>query len=207
MDAEWLRSRWAQLCRPGHYSWTWDMLVSLYSTYGRHYHTLEHVENCIELVSTIRHPNVDHDAAQMALFWHDAVYVVGSEHNEWQSALLVDAILPSVTVKRGVLVRQAILGTASHDILRNVAEVGGATIAAVCDVDMAILGTEPDVYRSYVSLVRKEYGRVGDDRWREGRSAFLRGFLEKDRIFSLPEMADRFEAKARQNMRSELEAA
>ena len=72
------------------------------------------------------------------------------------------------------------------------------------DADLAVLGADADTYDEYVRNVRAEYAAVSDDAWRSGRSAVLRGFLERPHIFATPTMAARREAQARRNLGSEL---
>jgi len=67
-----------------------------------------------------------------------------------------------------------------------------------------VLGGTPAQYQLYSAAVRGEYGHVPDGHWRIGRAAFLRHFLNRDRIFATVEMASEREHWARQNLLEEL---
>ena len=72
------------------------------------------------------------------------------------------------------------------------------------DADLAILGASEERYRRYAEDVRKEYAWVPDERYRVGRSAVLRAFLDRSRIYRHPIMIEEGEARARENMTAEL---
>ena len=68
------------------------------------------------------------------------------------------------------------------------------------DIDLAILGAPSARYQEYERQIRLEYGFVDPGRYRAGRSTFLRGMLERERIFQTGPLAVRFEQAARHNI-------
>lgn len=185
------------------------MLVALYRTPCRAYHTIDHIDRCMVVLDTIEEPLVDKVAAELALFWHDAVYVIGAEpgRNEEQSSAILRALERSLVPQRLTLACLAIRDTAHHDPLPGDAfGVNGATTRAVVDVDLSILGAKGWEYARYVDQVQSEWGHLTEAEWSAGRGEFLRGMLGKERIFALKEMRDRLEGPARENMRAELHA-
>ena len=75
--------------------------------------------------------------------------------------------------------------------------------AVLCDADLWILGSSEETYDRYTREVRTEYGHVPEDRWRSGRSAVLRHFLEQPAIFHTRPGVRR-EPAARANLEREL---
>ena len=73
-------------------------------------------------------------------------------------------------------------------------------------MDLAILGAEPAIFDAYEKAVRLEYGWVEEPMWRAGRSAVLKTFLARPRIFHTAEFQKRFEAQARHNIQRSLAA-
>jgi len=71
----------------------------------------------------------------------------------------------------------------------------------VLDLDMSILEGLPDAYED---AVRAEYAVVDDASFAAGRSAFLRGTLEREVIFHTAELAARWDQAARANLRRAL---
>ena len=70
-----------------------------------------------------------------------------------------------------------IRATEKHEVL-----YGDA--ALVCSIDLAILGAEPRRYGRYEAAVRREYGYVPEEVYREGRRRFVRALLERPAIYA-----------------------
>jgi predicted metal-dependent HD superfamily phosphohydrolase len=74
----------------------------------------------------------------------------------------------------------------------------------LADADLAILGAPQDEYARYARDVRAEYAHVNDEAWRAGRAAVLRSFLGRSQLFHAWQLRDAYEARARENLRTEL---
>ena len=72
------------------------------------------------------------------------------------------------------------------------------------DIDLAILGAEPQRFDEYEAQVRKEYAHVPDLFFRMARGRILKEFLARPSIYSTPYFKDRFEAQARANVERSL---
>jgi predicted metal-dependent HD superfamily phosphohydrolase len=72
------------------------------------------------------------------------------------------------------------------------------------DADLVILGAAADRYDRYAADVRKEYAHVPEADYRAGRSAVLKKFLERPRLYFTEAMRERFEAAARENLQREI---
>jgi predicted metal-dependent HD superfamily phosphohydrolase len=197
-----LIERWQSFVRPEHGYWTWRLLSGLYDTGSRQYHNMMHIYACLSLLDELDDMGglIEKKVAELALFWHDAVYVPGSNENEEASARLLDAVAPLLHVPREAeQAKFAIYATQHRD-----GSFGSRTVDAVVDIDLSILGAPKAKYATYVSQVRGEYEHVSNEAWRVGRVGFLAKMIARASIFTLPEMHDRFENQARINMRDEL---
>jgi predicted metal-dependent HD superfamily phosphohydrolase len=72
------------------------------------------------------------------------------------------------------------------------------------DLDLSILAQTPERYQAYTEAVRAEYAWVDDARYRAGRAAVLRSFIDRDAIYRTPELHAAWEAPARANLAAEL---
>src|SRR5690606_11951317 len=73
------------------------------------------------------------------------------------------------------------------------------------DCDMAILGAEPGVFDAYDRAIAQEYaGVLPAWLFRINRQRFLRGLLDRDRIYLGDFFHPRLEEKARRNLRRAL---
>lgn len=178
-------------------------LVRAYSSGSRFYHNLGHVQEVLQKIEELRSLPGNFPAIQLAAWFHDAIYDPKSKNNEQKSAhyaadTLARLGLPGATIDT---VSQMILGTkhqqeTSEDIDSHI----------LLDADLAILGEEDTEYRFYAVGIRREYSWLSDTEYCEGRIQVLENFLKRDRIYFTESLFETLEEKARQNLRSEIEA-
>ena len=174
-----------------------DRLVAAYSEPHRHYHTLEHLGEMFRVVGRL--PVADLPAAQLAVWYHDAVCDPKATDNEQRSADWAESDLKAWGVPRWAAVRALILAT------KHIAtEPGTPDAAAFLDADLAILGAAEVRYQRYAADIRREYEWVPDDQYRAGRRAVLEGFLNRERIYRTAVMSEEGEESARRNLTAEL---
>jgi predicted metal-dependent HD superfamily phosphohydrolase len=179
----------------------------------RRYHTVAHVASVLRTIDELLadfHPSTGESLThgtvlpriiRMAAVFHDAVYDPRSADNERRSADLACA----ACVRMGwapaevAEVRRLILATAGHACAPD-----DTAAAVLLDSDLAVLGAQPGAYAAYVAGVRSEYAHVDESAWRLGRSVVLRGFLERDHIYTTALMRTSAEPRARMNLSTEL---
>jgi predicted metal-dependent HD superfamily phosphohydrolase len=176
-------------------------IVRLYSSPGRHYHTLDHLADVLRLIEDLHPLAGDPDAVRFAAWFHDAVYDPRAADNEEQSAdLAVDRLrrlrVPGETVTAA---RRLILLTKRHH-----AQPEDRDGHVLLDADLAILGAGDADYRCYARQIRQEYAWVPEAAYREGRAAVLRRFLERPRLYFTEPMHSSREEQARRNLRAEI---
>jgi predicted metal-dependent HD superfamily phosphohydrolase len=178
-----------------------DVIVERYAAPERHYHNLTHIAECLReldrLPVTPAHPTIE-----AALWLHDAVYDSRSGDNEEQSAALMRAWCAASGVRDEVMasVERLILVTRNH--LPNPSRRDECLVA---DIDLAILGREPVRFDEYEAQIRREYAWVDESAYRAGRARVLERFAQRDRIFVTPELHERYEQAARENLRRSLQ--
>lgn len=196
--------RWRRLMR----SWdlggndeTFDGLVSAYSDPSRHYHSVAHVEACLgwldEVVAEVEHPR----EVELGIWFHDVVYRPFASDNEERSAergagFLGERGADAAATSR---VRKLILAT-RHDAAPRTRDE-----SYLVDIDLAILGSEPEEYAGYERDVRLEYRRVPGFLYRRKRAALLRAFLDRGPIYRTEVFRDRREEQARANLGAAIE--
>ena len=188
-----------------------ERLTGWYATPPRHYHTLAHVEAMLGEWRALRDAGVPGTSARprewaAAVLFHDAVYVAGRADNEAESAALAarhaPEHFPGVNTEA---VTRLIALTALHGARLPPDLTGEERL--FLDTDMAILGAGPAEYRRYAEGVRAEFvPAVGALPYRFGRARFLRALLASDRIFLSDYYHERRDARARANLREELES-
>jgi predicted metal-dependent HD superfamily phosphohydrolase len=78
--------------------------------------------------------------------------------------------------------------------------------AILISIDLSTLGGAPGDYDAYAQAIRREYAHVPDAAYRAGRAAVLERFLARAAIFPDATFAERYEARARENIAREIAA-
>lgn len=175
---------------------TFDALLSAYAEKGRHYHTAAHVSACLRhldaCAATVERPR----EVEIALWFHDAIYKPFSGSNEkdsadWASSFLSERGAADAEVDR---VHRLIMVT-EHD-----APTSGNDESVLVDIDLSILGADPDTYDRFEKAVRQEYRLVPWFLYRRKRAAILRGFLDRPVIYTSGCFSATVERRARENL-------
>ena len=180
----------------------YDAVVVAWQSWGRHYHTLEHLQACLTELDGARALAARPAEVEVALWYHDAIYRTYRRDNEARSAawaarfLLEHRAAPEVAERVSTLV----LATA------HLGEAMTGDAGLVADIDLSILGQPEPVYDAFEHGVRKEYWWVPRRSYRTARVRILRSFLERPTIFNWPQLRERYEARARANLARAIEA-
>jgi predicted metal-dependent HD superfamily phosphohydrolase len=167
-----------------------------WSSWGRRYHTLGHLEACLEEFDQASGLAVRPGEVELALWFHDAVYRTRASDNEARSAALAAEILSRDGLQTGAVgrVMAAIMAT------RHQGGEPSGDAALVVDIDLSILGQPEDVYLEFEKNVRREYWWVPRRKFAAGRCAILQSFLKRPAIYRFDKFRTRYEAAARENL-------
>jgi predicted metal-dependent HD superfamily phosphohydrolase len=179
-----------------------NQLLAAWSERQRHYHTLQHLRECLAHFEAAA-PLARHPAeVELALWFHDAVYDPQRADNEersaewaWRSMLAAGcAQEPAQRVQALVLATREHAGSDDPDT------------RLLLDIDLAILGAAPARYDEYAAQVRAEYAHVPDAEFRSGRTRVLARFLARPRLYATTPFHDALEHRARENLGREIGA-
>ncbi|MDF1490233.1 HD domain-containing protein [Tessaracoccus caeni] len=171
-------------------------LLSRWAEPHRHYHSTQHLIDGLAALDALGGERLE----QIAFWFHDAVHTNTTPADEEASALIareaLSGWLPSDEVDE---VARLVLLTAHHR-----PEPGDLSGARVSDADLSSLGADWETYRRNAEGIRRELPHITDEQWRLGRSAFLSGFLQRERFYVTPLARDLWEDQARRNLAREL---
>lgn len=178
-------------------------LAARHAEPGRHHHVLAHASAVVDAVLGLHSHGDDWAPTVLAAWFHDSVHdaTAPSGANEGASAVLAGRVLRSLgaTLAATAEVCRLVCLTADHD-----PAPGDRNGALLTDADLAVLAGTDEDYDAYVHGVRAEYGHLDEASWRAGRRAVLRGLLDRPVIFRTLAGRERWEARARINISSEL---
>lgn len=176
-------------------------LAARYAEPARHYHTLAHIDALRRGLDRWRHLARDPLALVAAIWFHDAIYDPQRRDNEARSAELARVELAALDWSADAIERVAVLvlATAHHD-----ADAHDSDAWLFLDLDLSVLALDAQHYAAYRDAVRAEYAFVDDARYRAGRAAVLRSFIDRAAIYRTPALQAAWEAAARANLAAEL---
>ena len=177
-------------------------LLDAYREPQRHYHTLQHLSECIALLEPAL-PLAEHAGeVEFALWFHDAVYEIGRHDNELVSAQWASRAAlelggdPASAARIDALVMATL----------HAAEPATRDAQLLVDVDLCILGASSDRFDQYEVQVRAEYADVPDEIFRPRRRALLQTFLARPMIYGTPHFRALREGAARDNLKRSIAA-
>jgi predicted metal-dependent HD superfamily phosphohydrolase len=192
-------ARWQKLMQRwciAHSAEVFSALTSAYSEPDRHYHTGRHIDDCLAQLDFAPAIADSPEEVELALWFHDAVYKPTSSSNELKSAEWARSFLQASGADgaRAQRVYDHILAT------RHVQESFSGDADLVVDVDLSILGREPETYDQFEQAIRREYKWVPWTVYRTKRGEILSSFLRRPNIYATEHFRNRFEARARANL-------
>jgi len=168
----------------------------------RHYHNLSHVHNMLVQAQEIMTLINDYDAFRYAIWYHDIIYKPTRKDNEQKSAEMAKKRLKSLNFdeKRLEIVEKLINSTKTHEVILT----KNLDNSYLLDIDLSILGTDWETYKTYVGNIRKEYAIYPNFMYKKGRKKVLEHFLERPYLFYTEKYKSQFETQARKNLKREM---
>ncbi|MDB5901054.1 MAG: hypothetical protein JWP41_4656 [Ramlibacter sp.] len=180
-----------------------NQLVAAYSERHRHYHTLQHLRECLAhldaAASLARRPA----EVELALWFHDAIHDPRRDDNEERSADWAASAARAGGCAADVAqrIRSLVLATKTHQPASDDPDT-----RLLLDIDLAILGAAPARFAEYERQVRAEYAHVPEPDFRAARAHVLAGFAARPRIYGTDAFHDALESRARRNLEASLSA-
>ena len=160
----------------------------------RHFHSMDHIRDCVALIDEIAPLLIDPDAVEVALWFHDAVYETGVKTNERRSAELFLELSAGASFGFRHRVCGLIMAT------RHARSVHGNDRQFVVDIDLSGFGAPWEEFMANGARLREEFCDVSDADYHAGQVAFLSRLQCRPHFFATPYFRERFEATARENL-------
>lgn len=179
-----------------------NKIATHYQEQTRAYHCLGHIKLLLEMAEEIKEHIDNYDIVRFAIWFHDLIYNTHKSDNEDQSANIARECLAQLNIPGAIREQVAyfIIATKTHTI----EEQDTKDLKLFLDLDLSILGADPEIYHSYAEGVRKEYNWVPGFLYSINRKKILKKFLSRSTLYFSAEMAAKFEAQARKNVADEL---
>lgn len=205
------RSRWrALLARCGArdgagIDTTLAAVQARYAEPHRAYHSWPHIAHVLNLADTHAADIADRDAVELAIVYHDAVYVPGRGDNESLSAELAEGDLGGLGISaKMIALVSALVRATAHGMAASSATDAPLDRDILLDLDLASLASDPAAYDEFGHKVRREFAAFSDEQWARGRSQFWTMMLAQPSIYRTAKLKAAWEARARANLERDL---
>jgi pantetheine-phosphate adenylyltransferase len=192
---------WARIGAKGNAPEAFEQLYASYSDSDRHYHSLDHIFDCLVQLEAIEgFVNIqERNQVELALWIHDKVYNPEATNNEEQTAEFARSFLEKHDVSEHLIqpVLRLILATKHNKTETTL------TSQLICDIDLASLGS--DSFDINSKNIRHEYHIIPDDVYNKERAKILQMFLNRERIYYTELFREKYEQKARINLQREID--
>lgn len=180
-----------------------NSLVAAYSSPGRYYHTLKHIDHVLSTIQILQGYTNNLAAVQLAAWFHDVVYDTKAQDNEERSADYAFELLSNLDISESTIatVTHLILNTKDHQ-----AAVDDCDSQVLLDADLAIFAANPVEYAEYTYAIRQEYGWMAETEYITGRRQVLERFAQRSHVYFTPLMSEFAEPSARGNIQGEIQS-
>jgi predicted metal-dependent HD superfamily phosphohydrolase len=162
----------------------------------RAYHGLAHLVDCLEQLDGAPADGADRRLVEAALWYHDAVYDPRATGNETRSAALASKDLAAAGVPPATRAEVARLVL----LTRHTSPAQDPSGRLICDVDLSILGRDPEQFAEFERRIRAEYAWVPESTYRGVRADILAAFLARSPLYLTEHFRRKYEATARRNL-------
>jgi predicted metal-dependent HD superfamily phosphohydrolase len=192
-------SLWGRCLRPGSRddgaAAVWRDVASRYGEPHRHYHGTRHLAHILRQFDLVADRLARPDQVEVALWFHDVIVQPGQRDNEERSAAYF---------------RETANGRMAPDFVEGVVDLilhtthRGAPRDAdhryICDIDLSTFGSPWGEFLDNSAAIKAEFQGPESDYYR-AEQGFLESLLARQRIFLTDFFHDRYEARARDNIR------
>ena len=173
----------------------YDDLYAHYAEPQRRYHTWGHVDHCLREFDAASIHDPSADALEMAIWFHDAIYVPGAVDNEPRSAALFLEYATSQLTQPFIDCVYELIMLTTHRRPPN-----ANAQAWMIDIDLSSFGLAWPEFLRDSHDVRAEQAHIADVEYCTAQSRFLRAMSARARIFYTAHFYARYEQSARANI-------
>lgn len=169
-------------------------LAMLYGEPMRHYHTFDHIQHCLQEFDAIAGQLEHADAVEMALWFHDAIYVPGASDNEQRSAQLFRSCAVGGDPGFCQRVDELIMVT-THRVPPH-----GHDERFMVDIDLSSFGQPWTEFLHDGQDLRAESAHSDDAGYYQSQLRFLNSLYQRPNLFQTAFFQARYEQAARTNI-------
>ncbi|MFT0849082.1 hypothetical protein VR010_15195 [Actinomycetaceae bacterium L2_0104] len=193
-------------------------LIEAWSSQDRSYHGLQHVVDLLTRLETLLPETRDPALVRLAAWFHgvcfstsaEATYTHNGGENEEESALVAQRDLsdlgvdPEKAARVATLIRGLRIKGAPSPTETSKFQAIDIDEQALRDAHLGTLAVEPQRYKRYLELVKKEYSHIPHEDFLRARRTIVSKLLARRQLFVTP-LARQWDEAARENLSAELQ--
>lgn len=205
MELQIMQNQWKEFCErnnarePLKY---FEEIKASYKEPKRHYHTFEgHIAQGLEVFQEFHNLCENSDLVYYSWLLHDIIYDSKAKDNEEQSARFAYHL----AIKMGFPYKFA---KGTHGLVlitKHIQTPKTIDEKMIVDLDLSIFGQSEEVFDEYELNIRKEYEFYPPEIYKPGRAGILKMFLDRKPLYNTPEIREKYEAKARENLQRSID--
>lgn len=173
----------------------WKSLQEHYQQPHRFYHTLAHLQQCLGELDAAGSAIEEADATEMAIWFHDFIYLYGAPDNEVRSAEVYRELAgPHMPTGFSERVCEFIIAT------QHTGNAPDQGTAFMVDLDLSGFGLPWEGYLADSDALRLEAARISDKEYYQGKLRFLTELQRWPSLFQTAYFRERLEAVAKANI-------
>ena len=175
----------------------YQRLTEYYGEPQRHYHTMAHIEHCLGMFDQCKSLLAYPDAVELAIWFHDIIYVPGAKDNEARSAELyqqLSAEAHSDELRRKV--DDMIIAT-----LHTGNQIEDPDTQYMVDIDLSSFGLPWDEFLRDSQNLRLENQSISEEEHYRKAKNFQTALLARDRFYLTDFFHELLENRARKNLK------
>jgi predicted metal-dependent HD superfamily phosphohydrolase len=177
----------------------WKALQEGYTEPHRRYHGIDHLKHCLEGLDQAASVARDPDTLELAIWFHDLVYVAGAKDNEERSAEVFTGLMgPFLAPERLQRARRLIM-TTTHQV-----QPGAGDERLIADIDLSSLAKPWPRFIEDVDKLRAEEPAKSEDEYFQAKVRFYRAMLGRKSLFNTVPFQLRYEHRGRANLQNYL---
>lgn len=191
-----------------------SMLTTLYAQPHRHYHNINHINDCLTELENIPAKlitDTEREIVEVAIWYHDAVYNPYSRKNEINSAALYSQ--RSYRTAFGKAVYDAIIATGFHTITQTADRMiyidSGMplTTQVMLDIDLSGFGKPWNICKRHSENIYMEYPNTSTLEFYQGRIKFLETINARESLYYTDYFKEKYHKQSKENIDVEIKIA
>ena len=179
----------------------YQRLVESYAEPQRHYHTLVHIEHCLGMFDQCKSLLANPDAVELAIWFHDIVYLPGAKDNEARSAELYQQLSAGAHPDElRQMVDDMIIATLHTDN-----PIEDPDTQFMVDIDLSSFGLPWDEFLRDSQNLRLENQSISEEEHYRKAKKFQTTLLARNRFYLTDFFHELLENRARKNLRDYFE--